>query len=168
MIQNQWNILLPNILEKITLTLVSLGDRAGSLSSSVVTHFERTSRSVKPSIITVEPESAACLKASLEAGRMTSVHATYTICTGMCCGTLSACVWPTLKDGVTVATTVNDEEVDEAIQLLEKYGIHAGPCGAASLAAVRKLARGEDVHFGPNSVVVILCTEGKRGYQLQI
>ncbi|KAE9378059.1 pyridoxal-phosphate dependent enzyme family [Stipitochalara longipes BDJ] len=141
---------------------------AGSLASSVVTHFERTSRSAKPTIVTVEPESAACLKASLEAGTMTSVHATYTICTGMCCGTLSASVWPILKDGVSIATTVNDAEVDQAIHTLQKYSILAGPCGAASLAAIGKLAKEEDCHLVPDSVVIVLCTEGKRGYQFQI
>jgi diaminopropionate ammonia-lyase len=142
---------------------------AGSLACSIVTHFERTQRSTHlPTIITVEPESAACLKASLEAGKMASVDATYTICTGMCCGTLSASVWPILKEGVAVATTVNDAEVDEAIHTLQSYGIPAGPCGAASLAAIRKLARLEDVLFGPNSVLVSLCTERARGYQLQV
>src|ERR1700692_2986548 len=85
-----------------TITHVVAAVGAGSLSSAVVTHFERTSRSTKPTIVTVEPESAACLKASLEIGKMASVHATFTICTGMCCGTLSASVWPILKDGVSV------------------------------------------------------------------
>jgi diaminopropionate ammonia-lyase len=139
---------------------------AGSLSSATVTHFERTSRSNKPTIVTVEPESAACMKASLEAGEMASVNATYTICTGMCCGTLSASVWPILKEGVNVAMTVNDTEVDEAIHALQKYGIYAGPCGAASLAAMQKLARVGDIPLTPDSVAVVLCTEGKRGYQL--
>ncbi len=122
----------------------------------------------KPVIVTVEPESAACLKASLEADKMASVNATYTICTGMCCGTLSASVWPTLRDGVTAAMTVNDAEVDQAIQKLQKYGIYAGPCGAASLAALEKLAKIGGIALPPDAVAVVLCTEGKRGYQLQI
>ena len=141
---------------------------AGSLASSVVTHFERRSRSDKPTIVTVEPETAACLQASLEAGRLASVQATYTICTGLCCGTLSKVSWPILKDGVSIATTVNDVEVEKAIHTLQKYGISAGPCGAASLAAARKLVEGGDIHFTPKDVVIILCTEGKRGYQLRI
>jgi diaminopropionate ammonia-lyase len=139
---------------------------AGSLTSATVTHFERTPRSNKPTIVTVEPETAACMKASLEAGKMASVNATYTICTGMCCGTLSASVWPILKGGVNVAMTVNDTEVDEAIHALQKYGVYAGPCGAASLAALQKLARVGDIPLTLDSVVVVLCTEGKRGYQL--
>jgi diaminopropionate ammonia-lyase len=151
-----------------TITHVVTPVGAGSLSSAVVTHFERTKRSPKPTIITVEPESAACLKASLEIGMMASVHATYTICTGMCCGTLSASAWPILKEGVTVAITVNDAEVDEAISLLQKYSIHAGPCGAASLAGIRKLARGDEINLSPKSVVLILCTEARRGYQMRV
>ena len=135
---------------------------AGSLACAIVTHFERSPRAVQPTIITVEPESAACLKASLEAGQMTSVHATYTICTGMCCGTLSASVWPRLGVGVAAAVTVNDGEVDKELHTLQKYGVQAGPCGAASLAAARKLPDVRGINLALDSVVVILCTEGKR------
>ena len=151
--------------QTITQVVVPVG--AGSLACAVVIHFS-TPRSPKPEIITVEPESAACLKASLEAGKMTSVHATYTICTGMCCGTLSASVWSILREGVTVASTVSDQEVDKAIHTLQKYSISAGPCGAASFAAIQKLARVQGIQLGPNSVVVILCTEAKRGYELRV
>jgi diaminopropionate ammonia-lyase len=152
--------------QRITHVVTPVG--AGSLASATVIHFGRMPRLEKPTIVTVEPESAACMKASLEAGKMTSVNATYTICTGMCCGTLSASVWPVLKDGVTVAMTVNDVEVDEAIQELQDYGIYAGPCGAASLVAIEKLARSGDIPLPPDAVAVVLGTEGKRGYQLEI
>jgi len=60
----------------------------GSLCQAVVTHFRRQTRPQKPDIITVEPEVAACLKASLRAGEMVSIDAGYTICSGMCCGTV--------------------------------------------------------------------------------
>lgn len=150
--------------QRITHVVTPVG--AGSLASATVSHFERTPRSEKPVIVTVEPESAACMKASLEAGKMASVNATYTICTGMCCGTLSASVWPILKDGVQVAITINDSEVNEAIHALQRFGVYAGPCGAASLAALQKLARVGGMPLPPDSVAVALCTEGKRGYQL--
>jgi diaminopropionate ammonia-lyase len=151
--------------QRITYVVTPVG--SGSLASSTVMHFERTQRSDKPAILTVEPESAACMKASLEAGKMASVNATYTICTGMCCGTLSASAWPILKEGVKAAMTVNDAEVDEAVHALQKYGISSGPCGAASLAAMKKLAKVGGIPLAHNAVVIVLCTEGERGYQLQ-
>ena len=62
------------------------------------------------------------------------------------------------------AITTRDVEVDRAVLELEKYGVSAGPCGAATLAGLRFLAGSGEMTLGPDAVVVILCTEGKRGY----
>jgi diaminopropionate ammonia-lyase len=86
----------------------------------------------------------------------------------MCCGTLSATAWPILKDGVNVAVTVDDIEVDKAIVTLEGFGIRAGPCGAASLSALRSISQGlPRAYLGQQAVVVILCTEAARKYQMK-
>ncbi|KUJ15745.1 diaminopropionate ammonia-lyase family protein [Mollisia scopiformis] len=150
-----------------TITHVVTPVGVGSLTQAVVTHFQRTPRSPKPMVIAVEPKSAACLKASLEAGEMTSVKTEYTICTGMCCGTLSAIGWPMLKSGISAAVAVEDSDVDTATKNLQSCGINAGPCGAASLAALESLSSGEELALGPQSVVVLLCTEGRRGYEMR-
>jgi diaminopropionate ammonia-lyase len=148
----------------VTHVLTPVG--VGSLAQAVVTHFGRASRSKKPLVFTVEPETAACLKTSLEAGKMVSVTAEYTICSGMCCGTLSANGWPILKDGIKAAMTVEDKAVDGAVRELQRYDIHAGPCGAATLAGLRQISTAGCFKLGAESVVVILCTEGSREYQL--
>ncbi|KAF8865093.1 tryptophan synthase beta subunit-like PLP-dependent enzyme [Acephala macrosclerotiorum] len=150
-----------------TITHVVTPVGVGSLAQAVVTHFERTPRSTKPMIITVEPKAAACLKTSLEAGEMTSIETGYTICSGMCCGTLSAMGWPILKSGIKAAVAVEDSAVDAAVKNLQICGINAGPCGAASLAGLEYILRAGDLALGPDSVVVLLCTEGKRGYQMR-
>jgi diaminopropionate ammonia-lyase len=150
--------------DRLTHVITPVG--VGSLAQAVVTHFGRTSRAERTSVVTVEPRTAACLKTSLEAGQMMSINAEYTICSGMCCGTLSANGWPILKDGVEMATIVDDEEVDKAVRELVLYGVHAGPCGAASLAALRGLSNSGLSRMAPEAVVVILCTEGRRGYQM--
>jgi diaminopropionate ammonia-lyase len=144
----------------ITHVISPLG--VGSLTQAVATHFGR--KSSKPKIITVEPEAAPCFKTSLEAGESTTVEPGCTICTGMRCGTLSENAWPVLKESVSIAVTVNDLKVDEAIKELRRYGVLAGPCGSASLAAARQLPGTED--FDSEAVVLILCTEGERHYQL--
>ncbi|KAG4438688.1 hypothetical protein IFR05_005815 [Cadophora sp. M221] len=147
---------------KISHVLTPVG--VGSLSQAVCTHWQRTEREEKPAILTVEPETAACLKTSLEAGRPTSVDAKYTICTGMCCGTISLIGWPILSEGVSAAITARDVEVDRAVGELATYGVFAGPCGAATLAGLRFLVNSGEMALGPDAVVVVLCTEGKRGY----
>lgn len=140
----------------------------GSLSQAVVTHFSRVNRRSTVAIVTVEPESAACLKASLEAGEMVSIQTGNTICSGMCCGTLSLNGWETLKDGVAAAMTIDDKMADEAVKELCKQEVQAGPCGAATLAALRQLVKVGGLDIGPESVVLVLCTEGSRGYSMAL
>ncbi|TVY75986.1 Diaminopropionate ammonia-lyase [Lachnellula suecica] len=146
-----------------TVTHVITPVGVGSLAQAVATFFRRKSPS--PKIITVEPEAAACLRYSLEAGKSTTAAPGYTICTGMCCGTLSAIAWPILKEHVNIALTVDDLEVDKAVKDLGVYNIHAGPCGAASLAAARRLVGTEN--FNSKASVLILCTEGERPYEMK-
>lgn len=146
----------------ITHVIIPVG--SGSLATAAAIFFSR--KLVKPFIINVEPEAAPCLKASLEADKSTTVDVGYSICTGMCCGTLSANAWPILKECVNIALTVDDLKVDEAIVELRRYGVHSGPCGAASLSAARQLLGTES--FDSKSIVLVLCTEGARSYELKI
>lgn len=136
---------------------------SGSLSCSVA-KFSR--KLTEPTIITVEPETAACLKTSLEAGKSTTIDVGYSICTGLCCGTLSANAWPILKEYVDIAVVVDDLKVHEAVVDLRKYGVYSGPCGAASLSAAKQLT-GSGV-LNSESILLILCTEGERPYQLRV
>jgi diaminopropionate ammonia-lyase len=73
---------------QFTHVLVPVG--VGSLCQAVVTHFrlEDGRGKAKADVITVESEKAPSLKSSLEAGEMVSVETGYTICSGMCCGTV--------------------------------------------------------------------------------
>lgn len=143
--------------EKITHVVTPLG--VGSLCQAVCTHYGR-GRERRPEIVTVEPVAAACFKSSLEAGKPVTVDAGYTICTGMCCGTVSATAWPIMKDAVSVAMAIEDAQVEKALLELREYGVNAGPCGAATTAGVRQLP------LGPDAVVVVLCTEGERKYEM--
>jgi diaminopropionate ammonia-lyase len=147
--------------EGITHVLSPVG--VGSLCQAVVTHFGSSTRSAKPSIITVEPTQAACLKSSLEASKMISIDVGYTICSGMCCGTPSASAWPILRDGVSMAVSIEDEDVEKALLELQKYGVNAGPCGGATTAAVRRLS-----NLGHDAIVLLLCTEGARPYVMKV
>lgn len=136
---------------------------AGSLAQAVVAHFKH----VQPSatILTVEPDTAACLKTSLENGVVTSISTADTIMCGMNCGTVSLLAWPFLRDGVDASIIVTDAEDRNAQKTLEDMQIHIGPCGAATLAALTKACKADKkkIYVGPGSVVVLLGTEGPRG-----
>ncbi|KAH7370045.1 diaminopropionate ammonia-lyase family protein [Rhexocercosporidium sp. MPI-PUGE-AT-0058] len=148
----------------------------GSLAQAIVTHYkESNSTSPKDSspscmtaVLAVEPHSAASLHQSLQAGASVTISTSPTIMTGLECGTISTAAWPILKEGVDVSVTLGDMEVHDAILELERYGIGAGPCGAAALAGLRFVAghpvARASLSLGKESVVVLICTEGGRSY----
>lgn len=136
----------------------------GSLAQAVVSHSKAAGRST--SVLTVEPDTAACLWKSLTAGESTTISTINTIMSGINCGTASPVAWPILRAGVDASTTISDFEAHEAVQYLSKHGISAGPCGAAPVAALRHVARSNPraINLSANSVVVLLCTEASREY----
>lgn len=137
----------------------------GSLGQAVVAHFK--SRAPSAAVLAVEPDTAACLKTSLENGRITSVMTGNTTMCGMNCGTVSALAWPILRDGVDASITVTDAESKSAQDMLTEMQVGVGPCAAATLAALIKVREGEEtdgfLHISQDFVVVLLGTEGPRG-----
>lgn len=138
----------------------------GSFSQSVVTHFKQ--QGTGSAIMAVEPDTAACLWKRFERNEQTIAKSCPTVMAGLDCATLSAQSWPILQAGVDVSATVSDLEAHRACQTLAAAGISAGPCGAASLAALRRLGPDDKKALGldETSTVVLLCTEGMRTYDV--
>ncbi|KAK1757759.1 tryptophan synthase beta subunit-like PLP-dependent enzyme [Echria macrotheca] len=142
----------------------------GSVARAVTQHYKSKVREATgapaATVIAVETSSAACLTASLEKGEMTRVGTGSTIMCGMNCGTLSSTAWPILKEGVDASVIVSEMEAHGAVLELHQKGVEAGPCGAATLAALRKVCKGYRAELGltRESVVVLHCTEGMREY----
>jgi diaminopropionate ammonia-lyase len=82
----------------------------------------------------------------------------------MKCGTVSTNCWPSLKSGVYASVIVNDLEAHRSVQYLRDHGVNAGPCGAAPLAALRKLSERGHLQKGADTVVVLFSIEGNREY----
>ena len=150
--------------KSVTHAFASVG--VGSWAHAVTVNYK--SKSPSAAVVTVEPDTAAGLKTSLEHGEITTVETGDTIMAGMNCGTVSLIAWPTLKEGVDAATTVTDGQSHQAVQYLHDHGIKAGPCGAAPLAALRNLHEAGELGFGSDSVVVLFSTEGARDYPVPI
>ncbi|KAJ5994423.1 hypothetical protein N7451_010147 [Penicillium sp. IBT 35674x] len=134
----------------------------GSLAHAVARHC----KSKKMAMVAVEPDSAPCLSSSLRAGESVAVQTSATIMDGMNCGTVSSTAWPDLQRYVDACVTVSSYESHCAVQYLTSKSVTAGPCGAASLAALRRLAREKSSLLTKNSVVVLLSTEGARPYPI--
>jgi diaminopropionate ammonia-lyase len=149
--------------------LVAVPVGVGSLAQAAVAHYRARDTSpgrAHPALLAVEPDTAACLLASLRAGTPVSVPTAGTIMAGLNCGTVSAVAWPYLSAGLDAAVAVSDAAARRAVADLTVAGICAGPSGAAALAGARAVLTGPGstgrrsaLALGPDSVVVLLSTE---------
>lgn len=135
----------------------------GSLAQAVIT-YAKGQRDLK--VVAVEPDTAACLHASLVAGKATPIVTSNTINAGCNCGTLSSISWPFLRDYVDLSTTVSDFETHIAVQEMQRHNVNAGPCGASGLAALKRLVA--EGHVAKGSSVILINTEAKRPYDVPL
>jgi diaminopropionate ammonia-lyase len=146
--------------------LVAVPVGVGSLAEAVVRHYRRPSVA-RPSVLSVEPGTAACVLASLTADRPMTVPTAVTVMAGLNCGTISSSAWPVLRAGCDAAVAVSDEEALRAVADLDRLGVSSGPSGAATLAGVRAALtdpeRRAALDLDDDAVVVLLSTEGQTG-----
>jgi diaminopropionate ammonia-lyase len=90
-------------------------------------------------LVGVEPETAACLTASLKAGQPVVVPTPGTSMAGLDCAAVSEAAWPVLRDGINGTVTVSDAETEAAMEDLAAAGLAIGESGAAPLAGLRAL-----------------------------
>ncbi len=147
------------------LVVVPVG--VGSLAQALLAHYRRRDRARAPSVLSVEPDTAACVLASLRAGERTTVPTGTTVMAGLNCGTPSSTAWPLFHAGLDAAVAVTDREAARAVEDLAAVGISAGPSGAASLAGARAVLTGPGaaerralLDVDERAVVVLLSTEG--------
>jgi diaminopropionate ammonia-lyase len=151
--------------------LIGVPVGVGSLAQAAVAHYRSSGlrRAERPLLLSVEPDTAACVLRSLADGALAAVATGTTVMNGLNCGTPSSIAWPYLRDGLDAAIAVTDADAREAIAALSSAGVSAGPSGAAGLAGLRAAltgagaaARRRDLGLdaGQAPVVVCLSTEG--------
>ncbi|MEW2395185.1 diaminopropionate ammonia-lyase [Streptomyces sp. NPDC046862] len=147
--------------------LVAVPVGVGSLAQAVVTHYRSRPSGRASALLSVEPETAACVLESLTLGEPVSVTTGETAMAGLNCGTPSSIAWPRLHAGLDAAVAVLDAESVRAAGDLAALGVSSGPCGAASLAGLRAVLTGVGagerrtaLGLDTTSVVVLLSTEG--------
>lgn len=142
-------------------TLVTAPTGVGALAEAAIHHYRRGA--TPPTVLIVEPDTAACVLESLHAGSTVSVVTEDSIMKGLNCGVVSPGAWPAMRDGADASITVTDEQATEAVRDLQSPGIDADPCGASSLAAVRTLCANprwrSDAGITAQSVLLLLSTE---------
>jgi diaminopropionate ammonia-lyase len=146
--------------------LVAVPVGVGSLAQAAVLHYRADAVRGDTAVLAVEPDTAACLLASLRAGGPATVPTANTIMAGLNCGTITSTAWPYLSGGLDAAVAVTDDAARRAAADLAAAGISSGPSGAASLAGARAALSGPgspgrraETGVDPTSVIVLLSTE---------
>ncbi len=127
--------------------LVPVG--VGSLAAAAA----RYGASVGASVIGVEPETAACLTAALQAGEPVEIVNPGTTMAGLDCAIVSEAAWSSLLPGIRGTITVSDVETHAAMAELADAGLSIGESGAAPLAALPAL------EVDPGTRVLLIATE---------
>jgi diaminopropionate ammonia-lyase len=134
----------------------------GALGAAAVSFYKKTPGTL---VVGVEPESAACVLASIEAGRLVTVStAQDSIMAGLNCGTPSSIALPTLDAGLDWCVAIEDDVAREAMRALAATGIISGETGAAALAGLMGVASSppyrDAMGLNETSTVLLLSTEG--------
>jgi diaminopropionate ammonia-lyase len=118
-------------------------------------------------VVGVEPDTAACLTASLAAGEPVTIPTPGTTMAGLDCAEVSPAAWPDLRAGIHGTVTVTDAEAHAAMRDLATAGLAIGDSGAATLAALRALRDDPRcahlrtaVGLDPGSRILLVATEG--------
>jgi diaminopropionate ammonia-lyase len=125
----------------LRLALIQTG--VGALAAAAVRHWRRPgrARAQRPALANVEPTGAACVLASVAAGRIVTVPAGAhsSLMAGLNCGTPSSVAWPLMREGMDVFVAVPDERAVAAMRMLADDGIVSGESGAAGVAGLLAL-----------------------------
>jgi len=150
----------------LDLVMVQIG--VGALAAAAVLHYRRATRRPVPQLIGVEPAGAACVLASIEAGRPISIPYSHdSSMAGLNCGTPSPVAWPAVSTGVGLFLSIEDRWAEQAMRELAAAEVVAGETGAAGLAGLLALFTGPDASarrsslgLSATSSILVICTEG--------
>ncbi len=142
----------------------------GGLAAAILAPFWWRFGAARPRFVVVEPETAACLYASAEAGRPAVVAGDLdTVMAGLAAGEVSLLAWEILDAGAEGFMTVNDESARVLMRRLAEGRdgdppIVAGESAVAglagALAAREDPAMREQLGLGPESRILVFGTEG--------
>ncbi|MBC8162731.1 MAG: diaminopropionate ammonia-lyase [Roseiflexaceae bacterium] len=122
-----------------------------------------------PAILGVEPIQAACVLASLKAGRIVEVPGPHdSIMAGLNCGLPSLIAWPIISSGIDAVVAIDDQRACQSVRDLAAMGITAGETGAAGFGGLAEALFGPNAaalreHLGINHTtrVLLISTEGE-------
>ncbi|MEM8663402.1 MAG: pyridoxal-phosphate dependent enzyme, partial [Pseudomonadota bacterium] len=142
----------------------------GGVASALCAQFWHGWGAARPRFVVLEPTRAACVAASLAAGRQVVVEGdTHTAMAGLACGTVSDIAWEVLETGADAALIAPDSLAFEGVRALARPAgddpsIVAGECAGGAVGALLALAHRPDLRAALDitsaSRVFVLGTEG--------
>ena len=142
----------------------------GGFASAGTSYYLRRYGEAGPKLICVEPSDADCFLESIRFGGgepRNSRGKLETMMVGLACGEPSLVAWPILRDGVDLFLACPDRYAVAAMRAYRREGVVAGETGAAGLAGLLALLRGEHTRdarerlgLGPASRILLINTEG--------
>ncbi|MEM7694899.1 MAG: diaminopropionate ammonia-lyase [Pseudomonadota bacterium] len=142
----------------------------GGVASAICARFWQFWGAERPKFIVLEPHNAACVAASLAAGRPVTIDGnTDTAMAGLACGTVSSLAWDVLATGADAALLVPDAMAATGMKRLARPlagdpAIVGGECAGGAIGALMALAERPDLRaaleMGADARVFVLGTEG--------
>ena len=132
---------------------VALQAGVGGFAAAMAARIRRTWPH-QPNVMIVEPDRAACLQASVDAGRPTRADGPVSNMGRLDCKEPSLRAFEVLRETADRFVTVSDAQAQAAVALLAAQGLRTTPSGAAGLAGM--IANSP----GPDARVLIFVTEG--------
>lgn len=131
----------------------------GALGAAATDYFKRQDGT---RVVGVEPETCACVMASIEKGELVTVPGPHpSMMAGLNCGTPSPVAFPTLKAGLDWNVAVDDSYAQDAMRTFAEVGVVSGETGAAALAGLEAaMAASNPLKIGRHATVLVISTEG--------
>ncbi|SLN35715.1 pyridoxal-phosphate dependent enzyme [Ruegeria meonggei] len=138
-------------------THVYLQAGVGGLAAAMA-HMIRLNWAEQPTLIVVEPEAAACLKASHLAGAPSRSDGPESNMGRLDCKEPSIVAWHTLERCDVTYQTISEDEAEAAAQAVTSMGLPTTPSGAAGYGALVKQL--SDINPGKDFRPLVIISEG--------
>jgi len=116
-----YSVMMKEIAEKISneeITHIFLQAGVGGMAAAMIGGAARYLKNI-PKIIIVEPDSAACVMASIKTGNIEKINITReSLMGGMSCGEVSLVPWEILKKSVKYCISLPDDDIAKTMRLL--------------------------------------------------
>jgi diaminopropionate ammonia-lyase len=159
--------------EKISHVILQAG--VGGMAAAMVAGIARYLNYI-PQIIIVEPDSAACVLASIKTGKIEKISIDKeSIMGGMSCGEVSLVPWKILKNSVHYCVTVSDDYVSKTVKYLANNQfsdekIIGGECSTPGVASLIGLSNNHEIrktiNLNEDSSVLLFGCEGDADEEL--